>query len=338
MVVSKQITRAAVLLLLAGAASAAVAQMTPHDSGHIFTADGLRLYYRIEGTGDPVVVLHGGPGLSMSYLRPDLEPLARTHQAIFYDQRGGGRSTVAVADPARVSLASHLADLETVRRFFKLDRLTLIGHSWGAALAAHYAARYPSRVQRLVLVSPMPPRRLPYMEQFGRNVRSWMDDATRQQMVALAEAREDAADPVAACRAYWTIFIRGYFADPNNPGTVRGDVCDDPADAVKNQNTVYDLTMGPLGDYDWRPLMKSVRVNALVIHGDRDPIPIESAREWAASLPNARLLPVPGSGHFPFVEQADKFFAAVEEFVGGRWPDDAVVPARSPSPSQTGGR
>jgi proline iminopeptidase len=59
---------------------------------------------------------------------------------------------------------------------------------------------------------------------------------------------------------------------------------------------------------------------ALVIHGTADPLPVPSARQWAAALPNGRLLLLEGVGHFPYVEVPERFFAAVEEFLLGRWP------------------
>jgi proline iminopeptidase len=312
-------------LLYEGAASAPIAQMIPPQSGVILTPDGMRLFYRTEGSGaDRVIALHGGPGLSMSYLRPELDPLAQNRIMIYYDQRGAGRSSLATT-PAQVNLAKHLADLETVRRFFGIDRLTLLGHSWGAGLAAHYAVRYPSHVRRLLLVSPMPVRRMPHMVQVGINLREWMDDRTRNEVESLAAARENAADPVAACRAYWAIFIRGYLADRNNVPAFRGDVCDDPPEAVNNQSIAFGLTMDPLGNYDWRAVLNSIKVPTLVIHGEHDPIPMDSAREWAASIPNARLLVIPHSGHFPFVEQPNAFFPAADQFLRGQWPAGATI-------------
>jgi proline iminopeptidase len=310
------------------------AQPEREPSGLIPVGDGVSLFYRVDGAAaNHVVVLHGGPGLSMAYLQPDLGPLAKARRVISYDQRGAGRSTVT-SDPALVNLTKHVDDLEAVRRFFSLERVTIVGHSWGAALALHYALRFPDRVARLLLVGAMPPRQTPYFEQFGNNLRTWMDEPTRAELARLTAARRDAADPVSACRAYWGLFIRGYLADPHKPLSSRGDVCDAPAEAVRNSGRVNALTVGPLGDWDWRPLMASVKAPTLVVHGERDPIPMAAAREWAAAIPNARLLVIPGSGHFPYIEQPQSFFRAAEQFLAGQWPANAEargLPVASPS-------
>ncbi len=76
------------------------------------------------------------------------------------------------------------------------------------------------------------------------------------------------------------------------------------------------LTLGPLSDWDWRLLLINISVPTLVAHGERDPIPLASAREWAGALPNARLLVIPGSGHFPFTEQPQVFFRQRSGFCG----------------------
>lgn len=308
------------LLLLAGSAFAQEppAPLEPAGGGQVTTDDGVRLHFQVRGTGrDTLVVLHGGPGLSSAYLAPDLDLLARGHTLVFYDQRGAGRSTV-LTDSTRLRLADHIRDLEAVRRHFGLERVTLVGHSWGAGLAALYAREHPDRTARLVLVDPVPPRRSPWMQQFGRNLRAWMDSATAARFAEVAKARQGASDPVAACRAYWALFIHGYFSDPLDPtlpAKMRGDVCADPPDAIANGGVVGASVLGPMGDWDWRGDFRGIRVPVLVIHGDRDPIPAESATEWQAAFPDATLVLVEGAGHFPYVERPEAFLRAVEEFL-----------------------
>lgn len=61
--------------------------------GYLTGAGGAQIFYQVVGSGDDtVVVVHGGPGAGINDSRPDLEPLAKSHVVIFYDQRGGGRS------------------------------------------------------------------------------------------------------------------------------------------------------------------------------------------------------------------------------------------------------
>lgn len=314
---TRLMTVAVIALLASALSSYASAQDSSADptTGRIDTTDNLQLFYRIDGSGpERIVVLHGGPGFNFTYLQPELAALAASYTVIYYDQRGGGSSSIT-SEPALLHVDKHVADLEAVRRHFAIDRLTLLGHSWGAGLAAQYAARYPGNVRRLILASPIPPRMAPYAEQFESNLFTWMDDATREEVERLAAAERDAVDPAAACRAFWAVFIRGYLADKEQPPALRGGPCDAPTAALRNAETVRMATMGSLGAWDWRPQLAAIDVPTLVVHGDSDPLPLESAREWASTLPNATLSVIERSGHFPFVERPQPFFEAVLGFL-----------------------
>ena len=222
----------------------------PADTGHFEAGGGIQLYYYVLGGAhrDTIVLVHGGPGLSSSYLQKDLDFVAARHTVVLYDQRGSGRSTL-VDDSTKISIALHVADLDAVLRRFRIRRANLYGHSWGAGLVANYIAAHPLTVRRAILGSAIPPRRSPYMTQFGTQLNAWADSATRTRLNELARARRNATDPVAACRAYWRLFIRGYFADTSTIKTMRSDICDDPPASLSNHVNAW--TLGPEGSWDW---------------------------------------------------------------------------------------
>lgn len=301
------------------------ARSSAHQEGFIDAGDGVRLFYRAVGTrGDSMVVLHGGPGLSMSYLASDLEPLAAEHVLLFYDQRGSGRSTL-VADSAALDAQRFVDDLEAVRRHFGLDRLTLLGHSWGAALAALYAARHPERVGRLLLVNP---GAITYaLETRAFLILDGRRDTVSQGLLRQLEATY-LADPsdAAACRAFYDLFFSAAFADSVAQRGSRGDFCAGSAEALTNKVVHVDrFTIASLGEWDWRPVMSEAAAPALVIHGAEDAVPLDSACEWTAALPNARLLVLEMSGHFSYLDAPGPFFAAARTFLRGEWPADAEM-------------
>lgn len=291
----------------------------PVDTGHLDAGDGIRLYYYVVGGAhrDTIVLVHGGPGLSSSYLQKDLELVAAQHTVVLYDQRGSGRSTL-VNDSTKISVAWHVADLDAVLKHFRITHANLYGHSWGAGLVANYVAVHPQTVRRAILGSGIPPRRVPYMNQFGTNLNAWADSATKARLNDLARARRNAGDPVAACRAYWGLFIRGYFADTSMIKQMRSDICDDPPASLSNKVNAW--TLGPEGAWDWRTLLAQTKVPITVVHGSGDPIPMDAAKEWVASIPGAKLIVLQGAGHFPFVERPRETLNAIETafFSGGK--------------------
>ena len=121
--------------------------------GYVDAGNGVRLFYRLLGTGrDTLVIIHGGPGLSFEDFGHELDPLAsRGHALLFYDQRGAGRSTL-VHDSAGLQAPRFADDLEAVRRHFKLKSLNTLSHSWGPAVVALYATSHPERLGRTILL------------------------------------------------------------------------------------------------------------------------------------------------------------------------------------------
>lgn len=293
--------------------------------GHLDAGGGVQLFYRMIGSGsDTIVILHGGPGFTMEYFAEDLAPLAEHHTLIFYDQRGTGRSSL-VNDSAALDGQRFAEDLEAVRRHFELEALTLLGHSWGAGVAALYAARYPERVGRLLIVGGIPLQGRQLVQAF-QELQTDRDTVTLRRMQEWREARlANPGDP-AACREYYVLWFQAFFGDTAAAGRSKGDFCAGSPESLRNKmNSVDRFTMASLGEWDWRPSLRDVTAPTLVVHGTSDPLPMTGARDWATVLPNARLLVLEGIGHFPYLEAPEIFFTVVDEFVRGGWPSEAQV-------------
>ena len=86
------------------------------------------LFCRVVGKGDPLIVIHGGPGMPHDYLL-SLKELAKEHQIIFYDQRATGRSTGEVT-PETMQYQLFVEDIDSLRNSLGLEKISIIGHSW----------------------------------------------------------------------------------------------------------------------------------------------------------------------------------------------------------------
>ena len=285
----------------------------PLRQGVIRGADNVRLFYQIAGSRRSVaILLHGGPGSNMNAVWPDLVAIAEDRRIVMYDQRGGGRSEI-ITDAKRLTAADHVRDLEAVRAALRLKRVALVGESWGALLAVLYAAEHPDRVERLLLLGPAPPTRQ------IMNRRLDESDAAmgmRAKLAAVVKEMPQSPDPIATCNEFFALYTRQFFAHPENMSRRRGSSCDGPPEGVRNYFVVNEATFASLGDYDVRPQLRQLTMPALVVEGERSiPSTVESARAFAAALPNARLLLVSGAGHYPQVERPDLFFAAIHPFL-----------------------
>lgn len=91
------------------------------------------------------------------------------------------------------------------------------------------------------------------------------------------------------------------------------------AAALRSQGKNGFVIQDSLGEWDFRPLLARIQVPTLVVEGADTTVLLDATREWVATLPNGRLLLVPGAGHMPFVEQPEAFFGPVIEFLRGSW-------------------
>jgi len=99
-----------------------------------------------------IIALHGGPGNDFRYILP-LKNLADKYYVVFYDQRGAGLSPRVPIE--QITMESYLEDLSDIIKFYAEEKqVILIGHSWGAMLAASYLGKYPERVSKAVLAEP----------------------------------------------------------------------------------------------------------------------------------------------------------------------------------------
>ena len=115
-------------------------------------ANGVMIYYKMLGRGEPLLILHGGPGASHDYFLPYLLPLARHHKLIFIDERGSGKSQKLEDLPA-YTVENMVEDVEAVRQGLGLGKISLLGHSYGGALAQAYALKYQGNLSHLILAS-----------------------------------------------------------------------------------------------------------------------------------------------------------------------------------------
>ncbi|HYD13697.1 MAG TPA: alpha/beta fold hydrolase [Allosphingosinicella sp.] len=317
------------LVLLLLVATPAMAQQ----EGFITVDGGVRLFYRIEGSGpQTLVVVHGGPGFSLESIRADFEPFTRNRRVIYYDQRGNGRSTL-IDDPEKLAWQRHVADLEALRRHFGLQKMTLLGNSWGGLLISLYAAAHPDRIERLVLDSPAAPIAAQHRLQMTRMTQRARERFSQEERDLVQDNADwlTARDPIAACGLFARYILKLYMYDPAQPVRIRGNLCAGPPEVVRRSLWANRVIVQSLGEFDVRPSVRRVTAPVFIIHGAGDVVPPEGARDWAMAYPDARLLMLPRAGHLIQVEDPAIFFSAIETFLAGRWPEGAVAVAPAPA-------
>ncbi|MEL6651810.1 MAG: alpha/beta fold hydrolase [Bacteroidota bacterium] len=267
------------------------------------------LYYKKIGKGTPIVVLHGGPGLSHDYFLPHLETLGGQYQLIFYDQRYAGKSSLE-GDTLGLDMDQLVEDLEFLRDQFGLEKMNLMGHSWGGLLAMWYAKKYPEKLNSLIFVNSIAP---------NRNY-SWLADSLAEKRFSDHDRqllsdwyRSDEyrdGDP----KAYYYIQRLSYksgFYNQRKLDSLRIIV---PEDFRVRQRRLYPLYRS-MGAYDMVVDLKDLEVPSLFIHGDYDPTPEVALTQLVDVLPNAEMVVLPYCGHFSFIEAPEQFERVIRQFM-----------------------
>ncbi|HEV7518788.1 MAG TPA: alpha/beta hydrolase [Thermoanaerobaculia bacterium] len=294
--------------------------------GFVFVRPGLHLYFRVLGEGPETVVVPNA-----NWLAEPFQPLAEGRRLILFDPRSRGRSST-ITDRRQLSLEEDARDLEAVRRYFGLERMSLLGASYHAAITALYAIENPGRVERLLLVCPITPRQPGEWAQEtpGPEILTYPPGVPR-----LEEMRRegiDKTDPVAYCRAWFNYFLLpAQLGDPE--AALRfpvDDVASFPNEWPSHALTVYFEHIIPkMRAWDFRPRLRGLDLPVLVIQGTEDLVPLQASREWAENCPNSRFLAITRTGHHPYLERPEEFFPAADAFLKGEWPRHAEVVRRA---------
>jgi pimeloyl-ACP methyl ester carboxylesterase len=265
------------------------------------------------GDGPPLVVLHGAIGLGSAYMR-SLDPWADEVRLVHYDQRASGQTPVG--DVRQVSFAGGVEDLEGLRRGLGLERVAVLGHSAGAYLAALYAAEHPDRTDAAVLLNPGPPLAPDLMQEFGAAMtarRTPADDEARRAIEDSPGFRN--REPEALERHQLNTFLP-FFRDR---ASVDGVDLGFTEITAANVQEAPARMVGGIGALEPMRRFAAIACPTLVVHGERDPIPVAWSRLLAATIPGAELAVIEAGSHFPMVEDADRLRTVVLPWLAHQW-------------------
>jgi len=315
---------ALVLSLMVGELGAAPppAQVYPVQEQFV-DCGGVLIYVKTLGKGDPLILLHGGPGATHEYLLPHLLPLARHNRLVFIDERGSGRSQ-KLEDATRYTTEAMADDVEAVRKALGLGKVSVLGHSCGGVLAQAYALKYPSSLSRLILCSTFHSTRAmnevfrKMKERMPADLRASIDRMEAEGLFGKGRPYERGRYTAEYAEAAWG---QGYF--PYLYGA-RPDPRFEASNAGPDDWMVYREMWGSHGEFlidgnltsvEYADRLPGIKVPTLITVGDHDECDPSLAREMNRLIPGSRLVVLPNSGHMTFVDQPRAFLEAVESFL-----------------------
>jgi proline iminopeptidase len=197
-----------------------------------------------------------------------------------------------------------VADLDALRGNLDLDRIDLLGHSWGGLLALLYALEHGDRIRKMVLVAPA----VTYYPNpsWSEFLATLPDDVLKQIESIRADKRRS---PIAKQAAIWRITLREFFYQKSVLEEI-------DLERMSFTPEVGNRLAAELDGIDLRPRLSEFRIPTLIIAGRRDlRLPVKYHGDLSESLPDARLVVFEDSGHFPFLEEREQFADIVSRFL-----------------------
>lgn len=278
---------------------------------HYLTTNSGSLFYKSIGKGPPLIVIHGGPGLSHDYLLPGMEIFAEYHQLIFFDQRGCGQSQCAINEKT-INIVSFIQDIEALRKHLGYKKISILGHSWGGFLAMRYAFVHKDKLNHLILSNTMPAS----SQDLKCFIQNWIAAMApfQKELTSIQSSDEFIHQKGEIAQKYYHCLFQAYCFDQNKAKLLNLHLQPDAffaglqvGELLKKQEFAK--------PFSYYSQIKALNVPTLVIHGEHDIIPLKTAQNLADHLPNAQYVVLKQCGHFPYVEQQNQYFHAIKHFL-----------------------
>jgi pimeloyl-ACP methyl ester carboxylesterase len=259
-------------------------EFTTHDDGPLIAG-------RRSGSGPPVLLLHGGPGLGFDYLRDLADELAQENDVAWYQQRGLEPS----AAEGPYTVAMDVGDARRVLDALGWQRAFVVGHSWGGHLAVHVAEAMPERLLGVLAVDPLGSVGDGRWPEFDEEMFRRTPEAVRARAREIDElSMAGRADDELALEGMGLVWS-AYFADPERAPPM-------PELRIASQRSAE---MVPSIQAELPALeagLSGIRVPVGFVHGSRSPMPLAASTDAAERIPGAWVEVVEGAGHFAWVE------------------------------------
>ncbi|MDJ0725945.1 MAG: alpha/beta hydrolase [Prochloraceae cyanobacterium] len=272
------------------------------------------IYFDVEGAGlvpdgpkmreKPIaLIIHGGPGADHSSYKPTFSSLRDRLQLIYFDLRGQGRSK---RGPKQTyTLENNIEDLEALRQYLGLDKIALIGTSYGGMVALSYASRYPENISRLVVIATTA------SYHFLERAKAILARKGSPEQIAIAQKLwQGNFQTEAELREYFDVMGSMYSLkyDPNSSreGWQR---------TIFSIDAINVAFSSCLRSYNVLEKLPKINAPTLVIGGKEDWIcPPEFSEAIAKAIPNAKLLMFENCGHLIRSDRPEDLLNSIDSF------------------------
>ena len=286
-----------------------MSKVNPEPGGRYLTLPDTRLYVVERGSGYPLLILHGGPGMDHHMFADYLDPLGDQFQLILVDQRSQGRSDAT--DPQTWSLRQMARDVVDLAAALGLGRYAVLGHSYGALVALQNAVDFPGQAAQTIISGGFPSAR--YLEHVVKNLEIFEPEALRASVAASweRETQVETHDDVAQLLHDQMPF---HFANPLDPRIA--ELKARSSEAIYSPQVLRHFALQEYGGIEVEERLGQVTQPTLVLAGRHDrACSVPAAQAIHNGIPGSELVIFEHSGHMNFVEEKQLYLEAVRKFL-----------------------
>ena len=304
--------------------------------GYWTMRDSCQIHYFVDGEGEAILVIHGGPGEPYKKPWEGLRLINQNYSYVYYDQRGCGKSTRCinkftsnkwnVCQPElykKLGIETCLQDIEEIRKIIGVDKITLMGHSYGGVIAALYAIEFPENIKKLILVSPAPTIRNPLGEEFdySKTIEKELSINTKKEYELYGKDLWNFDTIIKKSEAELSIQNKQffYFYDEYHKAVGLSKSVSLIDNLVDKENIggwlPYAYAWSFPSTFDYRDNLRSIKAPTLIVWGGKDLCQESWVKLYSDFIPHSKAIKINDCGHFLFEDKPYEFSNIVIDFL-----------------------
>jgi proline iminopeptidase len=305
-------------------------------SGYWTMRDSCQIHYFVDGGGEAVLVIHGGPGEPYKKPWEGLRLINLNYSYYYYDQRGCGKSTRCidrftsnkwdVCQPElykKLGIETALIDIEEIRKIIGVEKITLIGHSYGGVIAALYAIEFPDNIKKIILVSPAPSIRFPLGEEYdySKTIEKELSSNIKKEYQIYGNDLWNFDTIIKKTEGELSLQNKHffYFYDEYHRAIGLSKSVSLIDNLVDKDNIggwlPYAYAWSFPSKFDYRDKLKSIKAPTLIVWGGMDLCQESWVKQYSDYIPNSKAVKINDCSHFLFEDNPNEFSKTVFDFL-----------------------
>lgn len=276
----------------------------------IITSGNSKLHYKTFGSGKPILIINGGPGMNCEGFSGIAQELAKmNYQTIIYDQRGTGKSTVENANSENITMDLMVEDIENLRKHLKINQWSILGHSFGGIMETYYATKHPETIEKLIFSSSGGVT-MKFTSYVQERLSNNLTKIEKDSLSFFQKKLDNGDNSIETLKQRAKYLANAYVFDKSKA----------PIIAERLTQTKFEINTLVFQDlrkikFDCSKSFKNFKKPVLVLQGKNDIITTETATEIAAAFQNSKLILMDNCGHYGWLDANKLYFNSINNFL-----------------------